>query len=566
MARSSTTRFGGVGDREVFLLLGLIQGLLFYALSEADWFAERPVFGYSLWVAAVAWPTLFLLTFRREAVTRVAAGVSAFVGVLVLLAMYTGWQATPVDVFPTEQMAFSFIASMLVAIFVALLHLQATIWRGGEEYAFFFTLSWRNCLRFGLSLVLAGCFWLVLNLWGALFSAIGIEFFTDLFEKRWFWMPVLAAVCAFGLYSFGSAISVIDRIAALLERLIWILLPLLLSIAGMFLATLAFVGLQPLWDTDQGTSLLMASSLILLFFLNAVYQTGARLPYGALMHRLVSAGLVLVPILTGLAAWGLALRVDQYGWTVPRFWAALILILLAAYSIAYACIIIAGRLKAWPGRLAVVNRNMSWVVVAALLLANSPLLDFRVLSANSQFARLDSGEISLEQFDFHAVRTSMARAGHLRMEALIGSLEEDDPEIAANVRGLLARDDGRYGLAERRDIVLRPEPFEIPEGLLGSIGVETFGPPDLLFQVDLGGGPDYEYVSVRFEAERQTVIAACWRRRDDSWANCGDMFWNDKDGFAELQEEISAADFEALVPDAAYKNLRVGKTVLQFNR
>ena len=54
----------------------------------------------------------------------------------------------------------------------------------------------------------------------------------------------------------------------------------------------------------------------------------------------------------------------------------------------------------WTETLSLVNIRMGFVVMATLLAVNSPLLDFRKITVASQMARLESGAVSYEDFDY----------------------------------------------------------------------------------------------------------------------------------------------------------------------
>ena len=581
-----------IPGRAIFLVVGFLQGLLLYGIGEYAWLEHNPVLGYPLRLLAWAWPVLFLLTYRPNSARRGVAWVSAFAFLLALLAAYIGWQATPHGKIVTNSLENVFIATTLVVGFVALLHLQAAIWRLGREYDLVFTLSWRNFLTVSLSSALTLVVWLVLFLWGLLFSAVGVESFSDLFAENWFRFPVLATVFAFGLFSsassvldriasllarlhsFSSASSVLDRIASLLARLIWILLPLTVLVTTVFLLCIPAIGLQPLVDSDRGPLLLMTINLVTLFFLNAVYQTGVERPYALLIHRLISVGLALLPVLSALSLYALFSRVSDYGWTPGRCWAAFVLSLAGLFSVAYTYFI-GSRWDAWPGRLSQVNKRMSWVVLIALMLANSPPLDFRAVSARSLFARIESGEVALDAFsmktyglyDLHDVRRQLARPGYLSIQALAASLGETDPKRARWLRVFIGDEEDPAGWteAQQQQIVLRPETFDIPLGLVEAMKVRRSDTPQVLFRVELGGDTRYEYVSVHLEEDARTFSAYCWQYAEENWRSCGSDTYMRAGSPDRLYQEFSTADFEAIAPDTPYKNLRVGEQLLDFN-
>lgn len=552
--------------RAMYLLVGVLQGIAVSGLVEnGEWFTEHPMIAFPLWFLALVWPTLFLLSFTREHGLRALAWVSGFCALPALLALYTGWQTTPHGEFEINTVAPVFAISMLVAIFVALLHLQTFIWREAREYDTFFTFSWRNFLTVGLSAALTLGIRLVLFLWESLFAAIGIDFFRTLFAKAPFIFPVLATAFAFGLHSFRVATSVIDSISSLLARLTWLLLPILLFVTAAFLFTLPFVGLQPLWDTDHGTAILMAASLLALLFLNAVYQTGAHIPYPLLLHKLLTLSIAMLPILSALACYGLLLRVGQYGWTVSRLWALLIALLMSCFSLGYLYIIIRERSR-WLDKLPVINANMSWVVLASLLLTASPFADFRSISAWSQFSRFEESGASIDQLDVRYVWWELARPGYLRMQSLLERLDQTDPEAAEALRTAIEKRRpviADWSEDQKAQIVKRPAGFDIPEGLGASISEYRKDAPKLLFQVDLNDDGAFEYVGVWATDSRRYAFVSCWQETASGWKSCGD-YMRLQASQESLVEELAAADFEALVPTRPYKDLRVGEYVFEF--
>ena len=546
-----------ISDRYIHLLVGLFMGLAVYGLLEhADWLAERARIAYPLWLLALFSPTLFMLCYTRERLLRTLGWVGGISILLALLALYTGWQAASLDRFP-----YPFAQSMLVACFIALIHLQPVIWARSRDYRTFFTLSWRNFLTVALADALALCVWLTLYLWESLFEVIGIRFFKDLFDEDWFMYPVLGMSFALGLHSFGNASAVIDRVSTLLARLIWVLLPVLALASTSFLAVLPFTGLQPLWDSDLGTAILMSANFWGLFFLNAVYQTGERLPYPRVMHRALSIAVVLLPVLSVLAAYGLLARVAQYGWTPARCWALLIIVLLALYSIGYACII-GWRRDDWPSSLPRINEYLSWAVLASLLIAASPLLDFRSISAWNQISRVEAGKVLVEDLDARYMHSEMGRPGRLKLDALIESLDETDPETALVLRDKVAGTyEGGWTLRQQARIVMRPEPFEIPAELARVIEERWNTLPDLLFRVDLGGtdAPEVVAVWVQQSGEFNTL---CVTRQDGEWTSCGQTYESTDLSRAELVHELGTGDFGAVVPDSPYKHLQIGDLLI----
>lgn len=562
----------------------LAQGLALYLLALAQtndaWPSGQPVWNLPLWALAVTWPALVLLSMEAGNMRRTVAGASLFAGVLVLVALYTGWQLSPAEAFLSESIITVFLLTLAVACFKALMYLQPLAARRPITYEALFGNSWRNFLTTGLAAVMAGCIYLVLMLWAALLNVIGIVFFLDLFTEAWFAFPAFAVSFGLGVFIFRGLARLIDGLTVLLEGLMQLLLPLLIAMTAVFLAALPFTGLEPLWEVGSGTMLLMFLNGLALFFLNAVYQTGRDTPYPPIVHRLVYAGSVLLPIVSALALYGLSLRIAQYGWTVERFWALAVCIIFALFSCGYAGSIVRLR-DAWPRNLAPVNRAMGLVVLATAVLANSPLLDFRKISLASQQQRVDSGEIELHDFDFYYAREFLGRPAYLWMQDLIVQFEASDPELVGRIQDpippwvRLANGDSG-DIWER--MVYRPAGFEVPEGLrveidtlarsmrlLSPVMDEAAGP--VLIEADLNEDGVMEYVFVA-----GSFFATAFHRRDNAWQGIqlqfvgvpspalsagpfGPIYTN---GFA---ANLTDGAIETVDPE--FKDLRIGELILR---
>ena len=497
---------------------GLVLLLLWRTLTDGVWPSQTPAVNLPLWTLAVTAPTLFLLTVEANNLKRAALFVAAFCVALALLAVYIGWQAAPVGAFPTDSLIAGFVLTMLVACFKGAMYLQQFAARETVSYRTLFTRSWRNFGVFGLAWVLTGGVALVLTLWGALFAVIGIDFFQELFRQDWFLFPVLAVTFGLGVFIFRRLTRVIDGVTSLLEGLMRLLLPLNAAVVAIFLAALPFTGLAPLWETGNGTALLMALNAITLFAVNGVYQTDRYTPYPLFVHRPLYVCIALLPAVSALAVYGLSLRVMQYGWTVERCWALTLALLLAAFSIGYTWSI-ARRRDRWPAGLARVNVAMGWVLLAVMLLVNTPLLDFRSISLASQLGRVEAGEITLGDFDFRYAREHLARPAWLRMEALAHEHEETDPELAQRIR-----QSGGVRPGERlwELVALRPEPFDVPEDLRAIAEREWY--PDesgtmVLIRIDMDadGEPEYVWLTGAGAHDAGYAWGTLYRHGADEW-------------------------------------------------
>ncbi len=548
--------------------IALVQGLcllvLYRSVEFEFWPSESPVWAFPLWTLAIVVPLFLLLSIDRDNYVSVAKHVAAFGGLLALLAFYTGWQAEPFDEVEIGSLTGAFIITIGLASFKALMYLQQRANGVPLTYDVLFTNSWRNFLVGVLSAIFTLIFWLILTLWAQLFRIIEINFFYDLFTEDWFIIPVLAVAFGLGISLFRELIRVIDNITKLLHWLIKLLLPLLLAVAVIFLGALPFTGLGLLWGTGSGTALLLWLLALVLFFTNAVYQDGREAnPYPLLLHRAIYAGLCVMPIVAALALYGLMLRLLQYGWTIERCWAFVVWLIFALFAIGYV-IGIARRRDEWTSELARVNTAMGLVVLALLVLANSPLLDFRKISLSSQLERVESGEIELAEFDFWYAKRHLARPGYLAMEEMKDEIGDSDPELLALINEPRWR---RAGPPVDVDafwarVTYRPEPFDVPLVLRSRIESSAYLAPDvdpILIRADLDEDGDYEYILLMV-GEYSIQLSQIYYQSESGW-QAGYLNYQYVSGEEHSRERLLEGEISLTEP--RYRNLNVGGVELR---
>ena len=410
-------------------LQGLGMYLLYRSFDEGLWPSQSPMWFYPMISLVLLLPTGFLLTVERSRERATLLRVGAYGIIVGLLGAYIGYQAMPFGAVRIDGLSATYAITLGIASFITLIFVQRQVTEAlGYEPLFLF--SWRNLVVGALSLAFLGGVILMYLLWAALFNEIGIGFFKELFREVWF-------VALLGALSFGSGVivfrgltDVVDSISRLLSGIIKLLLPFLLVMTVVFLVALPFTGLEILWSTNQGTLLLMVLTFILLLCLNAVYQTGAgSSPYPSWLHHAITGALFTLPVFSALSFYGLYARLDQYAWTVVRYWAFVVWLTLCLFSFGYVLAVIKRR-AAWPTMMASVNSILGVFVIVVLLLSNSPVLDFRKLSLASQMHRLTSGAVSPEDFDDQYLRAELARPGYLALQELTAQ----DPVLWARLK------------------------------------------------------------------------------------------------------------------------------------
>lgn len=446
------------------------------------WPSGHPAVLMPTLTVAYAWPTLALFTAEPGTARRGIAvgGVSAVV--LAGLASYVGWQATPVGQFDVEALQAVYVITLLVTGFIALAYLKPIVAGEPIRYPTLFAHAWRNLLVAGLAAALLGGSAILLVLWAALFATLGVDVLAETFQKPWFVLPAAAVAFGTGVLVFRRRQGLIDGIVGLLENLARYLLPMVLGIIVVFLLTLPFVSLQALWDTGNGSLILIALNAIAVVLAIVAHRPQADEPYPAFVQVPVTVAVAVLPIISALALLGIGIRVDQYGWTVARAWAFTGAAVVALFSLGYTWSIVRHR-RNWPDGMARVNVVMGWVVLGILLLINTPVLDFRALSTRSQIARVESGEIQPVEFDFRYAREMLARPGYLVAQRLIEQLGFDPLADRASVAAIVRHegvDEEREGeLAAMRDafwqsVVYRGGAFSVPDGVRAVIDREIY--------------------------------------------------------------------------------------------
>jgi Domain of unknown function (DUF4153) len=305
------------------------------------------------------------------------------------------------------------------------------------SYPRYFDVAWKHGVQVALAALFVGAFWALLWLGIALFELVKVHAPGDVIKKPWFAIPATALATAYALHVTDVRTNLLNGARALLLTLLSWLLPLMAFIASAFLVTLLFTGLEPLFATRAATAVLLAASAALIFLVNAAYQDGlsdhvARV----LRYAEALAAIALVPLVS-IAAYALALRIGQYGWTPDRIIACACVVVAGCYAVGYVVALLGG--PAWFKRLEITNVLAAFVILAILLALFSPVADPAYISVRSQVARLEAGRIAPDRFDFAFLRFQSGRFGREVLESL--TTRKDGPaatQIADRARIALA--------------------------------------------------------------------------------------------------------------------------------
>jgi len=315
--------------------------------------------------------------------------------------------------------------------------------------------AWANVVLWCASWAFVLVTWLLALLLGELFQLIGIRLLRDLLDKSWAdWMLVGGAL--------GAAVGLLrdrDRIVGLLQRVVTNVLSVLAPVLAvgliLFVLALPFTGLDALWDQTRATTPILLACVIGAFVLiNAVIGTAPEEEAEGRVLRWSAMGLgaVMLPLAV-VAAISTGLRVDQHGFTPERFWAIVFIAIVLACACLYLYALVRGRLG-WAARLRPINIRLAiGICVVALVLA-TPLANFGALSTSSQLARLDSGQVSPQDFDWRALRFDFGPSGVAALQRL--KTDAADPAVR-RLASAAAAAERRWDIASPEEERLRAE-------------------------------------------------------------------------------------------------------------
>jgi hypothetical protein len=165
--------------------------------------------------------------------------------------------------------------------------------------------------------------------------------------------------------------------------------------------------------------------------------------------------------LTVFAAVSLGTRVAQHGLSPERLWGLVAVAAATAYGLAWLVAVVRGwRSGAWRERVRHANLHLAVLVSAIALFLALPILDFGAISARQQLARLESGTVSAEDFDYDALRWDFGSAGRRALARLAKSDNATVADLAQVAAAQTARTWRGYGqpVRDAADINVRLQP------------------------------------------------------------------------------------------------------------
>jgi len=413
-------------------LLGLATGLAAHFLLGNEFFGREPS-ALTLAELAVLTVTTGLIGFTIERRLWWAAVVFALVcGVLAGAVVW--WNGVPSQWSGGDGWR---VACLFLAIAIAAPLFQAARDEGAIRfpYASVHDHAWSNIVLWGACWAFVGISFVLAVLLGALFHLIKLDFLQDLTREYWFIRALMGT-------AFGGALGLLreqTQVVRLLQRVVATVLAVLAPVLAvgliLFVLALPFTGLGALWDATSATTPILLTCVVgALILVNAVI---GELPdherkFPLLKFGAMGLGLVVFPLAV-IAAIAIGLRIGQYGYTPERLWALTFVVIATAFALAYLVSLLRGRLD-WATVVRPANLRLAFAVCGVALLLATPLVSFNAISTRDQVARLESGNISPEQFDWRALAFDFGQPGKDALKRLTASRNAAvrEPALAAS--------------------------------------------------------------------------------------------------------------------------------------
>ena len=567
---------------------GLVQGFVYFLAHEfwPDDPNTKAVVVAAIFFATVAAVTI-QLAWTGNTIKRLAVLATAIPLAFALVAFWV-WQQIPAaeaSYGGDDARAGTWIAATALAVYVLLPFVQIYQRSGRPTFPYteLFRRSWNNIFIVAIGAFLTGAFWLIILLWSELFKLIDVSFFEDVFTSAPFVSMSLTTVFGYGVAFGRESERITNTLRGITLAVVRTLMPLLAIILLLFLVSLPFTGLQPLWDTGHASAVLLSLIALTILLFNGVFQDGEGAPpYARWVRHGVEAALVLLPIYAAITFYAVALRIGQYGLTPERFYGELLAAVGALCAVGYAVAVFRRR-NGWMVTARGVNLWMAWIVVVLAFLIHTPVLDPLRWSARNQMGRLARGEVDAREFDYGFLRFRLGHAGYDRLAAL-ETLSDHSEAQTIQDRIRLTRDAQSYRELQRQptrvltaaDLEFLDPPETAPDDLLQFVATDlTRRQTDdcvenhdcVMFPVGLDTDAPDEYVLI-LSGDSLYDLLAYDRNAEGAWQRIGQLRPVGTDGTLpgrqELLDLLRTSSAEAV--EVPYRDLKIGEIRLRLRQ
>ncbi|WP_372885643.1 hypothetical protein [Shimia sp.] len=375
---------------------------------------------------------------------RAALGAGGLAAIAALFLEWASFRFVDIEPFLGSGFALSAWGAILWigTPFVALRLWNRNYW---VSYLDLFEFSWSVVVRYAAAWLFVGLFWAVLFLSDALLSLVSVNWIEDLIDIDP--VPFLLTGAVLGL-ALRVVWEMRDYLSPyLVLHLLRLLLPVLLMVMVVFVLALPMSDPKTLFGGLSPAGTMMGAALGGICLISvALDKSDADAVSAVWMQWATRLLALLLPVLCGVALYGIWLRVAQYGWTPARLAALVAALVVLAYALIYALAVLRG--GDWMARIRRGNLVMAGIVLALSLLWLSPLLNAEAISARSQVARYLGGATTVEQTAIWELSHDWGRPGK-RQLARLQALEGDEHAALRAAIAAAGEAESRYSFEDR---------------------------------------------------------------------------------------------------------------------
>jgi hypothetical protein len=428
-----------VTERALRAGLGALAGLGVWATIKV-WGEDMSLAGLFLTLLALVFCAALLLLFRLGQLRFSAFSAAA---IAVPVAGMMSWASLR---YSETFGVIEAISPLLAAFFLTALPIPFLIAAGRADgdwrhYPTLFTVSWALALKSLAALLFVGIVWAVMMLSAELLKLVGLDFLEDLLRQDIVIWLLNGTAFGLGLAVLGELADIV--VPRLVLQLLRLFLPVMVAVEVLFLLGLPFRGLSELFGGRSTAGVLMAIAIGAIGLISvATAEEDAEAVQGRLMRLSARILALLLPLIAALAAWAIWLRVRDYGWTPDRIAAALGAAIVAGYALCYALAALRG--SGWMARLRRANVGMALALIALGVLWLSPVFDTGAISVQSQIARYQAGEATLEELPIWEIMNEWGKTGPIALERL--AKDVPDPDAARLAKAISTASEDRFRL------------------------------------------------------------------------------------------------------------------------
>lgn len=409
-------------NRVVLLIGGFIAGVACYFLTE-----ENNAFDKDLVVALLVGVfygghTAMLLGHQADIKKLLLWSAGAFSFVFLLAYQYFTHVGLDAGLTTGSDALLNFFISLHFIYFLSLAFLQSFRETSSvTQYPVLFENAWNNAALGIMPMLLVALIFGALFLVSTLFKLIGLTFLETFLKEPAFNFPLAGLMFGFVIYYLRDnekILSAARRFGLAMFRVVGLVV---CTASILFLVYLPVAGLDVLWESKIAAPVLLTIVFVSIYYINAFVEDGSGSMWdtvSAPIKVIVTAATIVLPVFVLLGAYAFYLRIQQYGLTADRVYAVPIIFFAMAYSIAYLLKILRFRFE-WVRGIARANIYITGgAVLVATLLLLAPISAYSISAAN-QHARLLSGAVSADQFDFAALKFDNAKPGRDIFDKLV---------------------------------------------------------------------------------------------------------------------------------------------------